>query len=108
MTLLQKRDAARYARRLDLYNTTRQALRDALRELMPGENVILFGSITRRGVFNAASDVDVALQREPAGMTASRVMVELGERLNRRVDVVLLPRCRFKEKIVREGEAWTT
>jgi hypothetical protein len=29
------------------------------------------------------------------------------ERLERPVDVLLLNRCRFREKIFREGEVWT-
>lgn len=108
MTLLQKRDALRSAARLDLYESTRARLREALTDLMPGEDVVLFGSLTRRGGFNAASDVDLALHGEPANLSASLLMMELAERLERRVDVILLPRCRFKEKILREGEAWTT
>ena len=31
----------------------------------------------------------------------------LAERMGRRVDVVLLPESRLRDKIVREGEAWT-
>lgn len=31
----------------------------------------------------------------------------LAERLGRRVDVVLLPEYRFRDRIVREGEKWT-
>lgn len=107
MTLLQKRAAARRERRLSLYQTTRAELGAALHATVPGEPVWLFGSITQPGRFNDASDIDLALEHEPAGLSALALSSELEERLRRRVDVVLLPRCRWKEKILREGERWT-
>ena len=107
-TLLQQRDAARRARRIALYEQTRSELRAALRELLPNESIIVFGSLTRRGSFNDASDLDLALSEEPRAISASQLMVQLAERLERPVDVVLLPACRFRDKILREGELWTT
>jgi len=108
MTLLQKRDAARRQRRLELYAETRQRLRAALADLIPGCKVIVFGSLTKPGVFNDRSDVDLALEQEPACMNAWRLTGELMDRLGRPVDVVLLPKCRFRQKILREGEVWMT
>jgi predicted nucleotidyltransferase len=107
MTLLQKRDLARQQRRLDVFAETRRRLQSALRELIPGQRVILFGSLTRLGVFNDRSDIDLALEAEPVQMSAERLISELMERLDRPVDVLLLDRCSFREKILREGEAWT-
>lgn len=107
MTLLQKRDLARRKRRLDVLIETRSRLKSALRELIPGERVIVFGSLTKPGVFNDRSDVDLALQTEPRGISAERLTSELMERMERPVDVLLLDRCRFRDKILREGEAWT-
>jgi predicted nucleotidyltransferase len=107
MTLLQKRDVARRQRRLDVLAETRRCLQSALRELIPGQRVIVFGSLTKPGVFNDRSDVDLALETEPAQMSLERLVSELMERLNRPVDVLLLNRCRFRGKILREGEAWT-
>lgn len=107
MTLLQKRDAARRQRRLEIFAETRRRLQSALRELIPGQRVIVFGSLTKPGVFNDRSDVDLALETEPARMSAERLVSELMERLHRPVDVLLLNRCRFRDKILREGEAWT-
>jgi predicted nucleotidyltransferase len=106
MTLLQKRDLERRQRRLDVLAETRSRLKSALRELIPGERVIVFGSLTKPGVFNDCSDVDLALQAEPQGISAERLTSELMERLERPVDVLLLDRCRFREKILTEGEAW--
>ncbi len=108
MTLLQARAEERRVRRLHLYDKTRAQVRIALHELIPDEKVVLFGSITRRGTFNDASDIDLALPREPARVSLERLISELGERLGRRVDVLFLPGCRFREKIVREGEVWMT
>ena len=107
MTLLQKRDLVRRQRRLEVLADTRRHLRIALAQLIPGCRVILFGSLTKPGVFNDRSDVDLALEKEPAGVDAGWLMAELMERLGRPVDVVLLDQCRFRQKILREGEVWT-
>ena len=107
MTLLQERDQRRQQRRLDAYAETRRRLRAALADLIPGHKVILFGSVTKPGVFNDRSDLDLALESEPSQMDHWKLMSELMERLERPVDVVRLDRCRFREKILREGEVWT-
>jgi predicted nucleotidyltransferase len=106
-TLLQQRDLGRQRRRWQVYDETRRQLKEALAELLPGQRVIVFGSLTRRGVFNDASDVDLALECEPAGISLGQLMSELTERLRRPVDVILLDRCRFRDRICREGEVWT-
>jgi len=108
MTLLQKRDAARRRQRLQVLADTRRRLRTALAELMPGREVIVFGSLTKPGVFNARSDVDLALVGPASGLDSLKLTSELMERLARPVDVVVLDQCRFREKIRREGEVWTT
>lgn len=106
MTLLQQRDAARRQRRLELYAEVRERLRTALAELIPGCRVIVFGSLTRPGQFNPQSDVDLALPQAPTQWETNRLMWELMDRLGRRVDLVMLDRCRFRRKILREGELW--
>lgn len=108
MTLLQQRDASRKQRRLDAYAETRRQLRTALSELLPDSSIILFGSLTKPGIFNDRSDVDLALAREPVTINSWSLAGELMDRLGRPVDVVILPHCRFREKILREGEMWTT
>lgn len=106
MTLLQKRDLARRQRRLKALAHTRLELRLALGRLIPGRRVILFGSITKPGIFNDRSDVDFALETESPDVDAGHLSAELMERLGRPVDIVTLDRCRFREKIFREGEPW--
>lgn len=108
MTLLQKRDAERQQQRLVLFDRTREELRAALRELLPASRIIVFGSLTKRGVFNAASDIDLALYEEPAGQSIFGLMAGIEERMRRSVDVVILSETRLREKILREGEVWTT
>ena len=108
MTLLQKRDAERRRQRLVLHDRTREELRECLHDLLPASRVIVFGSLTKRGVFNAASDIDLALFEEPAGKSIFLFMAEVEERMRRPVDVLLLEKTRLKEKILREGEVWTT
>jgi len=107
MTLLQQRDQARRKNRRFLYDVTRQRLREALAELLPGREVVLFGSLTRPGAFNDQSDIDLALVEEPRGISVFSLLSQLEERLERSVDVVLLEDSRFREKILREGETWT-
>jgi len=106
MTLLQQLEQDRCARRERLRQETRQQLRAALRELVSAQSVIVFGSLAKPGRFNEASDVDVALEREPGEMSVYQLAALLAESLGRPVDVVLLPECRFREKILREGERW--
>lgn len=105
-TLLQQRDAARARRRLQVYEETRRQLEQALADLVPGHKVILFGSLTRPGVFNDRSDVDLALESAPTQMSVYRLIAELMERLGRPVDILMLDQCRFQERIRREGEVW--
>ena len=69
MTLLQKRDSSRHRRRLKALADTRRPFAVALARLIPGSRVVLFGSLTRPGMFNDHSDIDVALETEPAGMS---------------------------------------
>ena len=108
MTLLQERDAERQRQRLVLFDRTREELRAALGAVLPASRVIVFGSLTKRGVFNAASDLDLSLFEEPAGRSIFGLMAELEERMRRHVDVLLLEKTRLKEKILREGEIWMT
>jgi predicted nucleotidyltransferase len=108
MTLLQKRDRVRRERRLALYAEVRERLSCALSELIPGRKVYVFGSLTRPGAFNDRSDVDLALEAEPGQMGLLTLTGELIDRLERSVDIVVLPKCRFREKILREGELWMT
>jgi hypothetical protein len=46
-TLLKRREERRWQRREDLRRQVRQGLKQALLELAPGEEVVLFGSVTR-------------------------------------------------------------
>jgi len=107
MTLLQERDCARRVRRFEVLAETRRRLKRALADLIPGQKVILFGSLTKPGVFNDRSDVDLALESEPPSVSLAGLTSELEERLQRRVDVVLLSQCHWRDKILREGEVWT-
>jgi predicted nucleotidyltransferase len=106
MTLLAQRDDARAAERAALFHATRSRLREALRELAPGCEFWVFGSLVHPGRFNATSDVDLAFTTLPAGKTEFLLLAELEERLSRRVDVVDLYHSRLRSKIEREGERW--
>ena len=107
MTVLQEMEAERWQNRERLRLEMRRELHAALSELVPAGKVIVFGSLAKRGRFTEYSDIDVACESEPAGLSRCQLTSLLAERLGRRVDVVLLPECRFRDKILREGEAWT-
>lgn len=106
MTLLQRMTEERARQRESLRLSVIAQLRHELAETIPGERAIVFGSLIKPGRFSEFSDVDLALEREPGAMSIFQLTSILAERLGRRVDVVLLPECRFAERILREGEAW--
>ena len=85
----------------------REELRSALRDILPGVPVTVFGSLTQAGRFTDGSDVDIALAAEPPGSSVYQLIARLSERLGRRVDVMLLSESRLRDKILREGETWT-
>jgi predicted nucleotidyltransferase len=90
------------------WEQTRSGLRNALRDLLPASRVVVFGSLVRRGIFNAASDIDLALFDEPKDKSVWCLQADLEERLRRPVDVVLLRESRLRQKILRDGEIWMT
>ena len=107
LKLLQERDDARRATGEALRARVRADLREYLSELLPGIRVIVFGSLIQPNRFHNQSDIDIALESEPLGLTRYSLTSELMERLGRPVDVLLLRECRFADKIRREGEIWT-
>jgi predicted nucleotidyltransferase len=106
VTLLQEMNEERAARRERLRMSVRDELRSALRDIVPGVTVTVFGSLTLPGRFTDVSDVDLALAAEPTGLSVYQLIAQLSERLGRSVDIVLLSECRFRDKILREGETW--
>ena len=82
------------------------ATRVALKSLLPGETVWIYGSLVRPGGFNEYSDIDVALARSPPKFSEFWLQGELELRLGRRVDVVVLGETRLADKITREGRKW--
>jgi predicted nucleotidyltransferase len=106
MSFLAQQTRERQEVREALFDETRRRLGEALRELAPGREFWLFGSLLHRGVFNPASDVDVAWTTLPDGMTEFQLAAKLEERLGCPVDVVDLSRSRLRAKILREGEPW--
>ena len=103
--LIELEEQRRLSRGL-LWRETRERLLECLQRRIPGHRVWLFGSITRPGLFNAASDIDLALEEEPAGYTYHGLGSWLEQDLGRTVDVLLLSKTRLKEKILAEGEPW--
>jgi predicted nucleotidyltransferase len=107
MTLLAQLGQERRERRERLRVETLQRLRALLGDLVPGQRVIVFGSLLQPGRFSETSDVDLALDAEPSGLSIYQLTSLLAERLGRSVDVLLLSESRFQDRILQEGEAWT-
>ena len=106
LALLQQRDAERKRSRLLEWQRARAQLKTSLQRHLPGQRVWLFGSIAQPGRFNAASDVDLAIEVLPAGMSIYTLTALLDADLQRPVDVVYLPESRLRDKINSQGEPW--
>ena len=106
LDLLQERDAAREAARWTDWREAREKLRESLHRHLPGHRVWLFGSVTQPGRFNAASDVDLALEELPADKSVETLTALIEEDLDRPVDVIRLSETRLRQKILETGELW--
>ena len=106
-SLLKRKEQQRLQRREQLRHDVRQRLKEALRDLVPGEQIFLFGSVTRPYAFHEHSDVDIAFINEPKE-SCYRLQAKIEEAIHHPVDLVILSECRFREKIEREGEVWTS
>ncbi|MCF8038388.1 MAG: nucleotidyltransferase domain-containing protein [Desulfohalobiaceae bacterium] len=67
--------------------------------------IYLFGSVLQPGKFDKDSDIDVAVAGLPK-QDLYRLTAELMSLLGRNVDLVILEKTRFSEKIKREGLLW--
>ncbi len=106
LDLLQQRDAQRQTERLHEFQMARERLREVLHRHLPGQRVWLFGSLLKPGHFNAASDIDLAVETLPDGMSIYTLTALLEEDMRRPVDVIYLPESRLRSKIITEGEIW--
>ena len=95
--------AARERDRLEV----RARLAAAVEEYLPaGCRLWVYGSLAEPGRFNEASDVDVALESDPPGMSIHLLASLLAERCGRPVDLCLIGETRLAPAIRQRGEAW--
>ena len=104
--LLQLRDQQQQDERISLRLEVREQLGHCLHRLMAGHRIWLFGSLLQPGTFNAASDIDLAIETLPTGMSIYTLTALLEEDMQRPVDVVELPNSRLRRKIMATGETW--
>ena len=105
-TQLEQLDRERAERNEALRLEVRERLKSVLRRLVPVDRVVVFGSLTRPHRFNDTSDIDIALESEPAETSLYQLTALLAEEMGRPVDIILLSECRFRSRITREGETW--
>lgn len=78
---------------------------DSLRRRYTWRDIHVFGSVLRPGHFGPDSDLDFAVLGLPKG-DLYRLVGELSDALQRRVDVVVLEETRMGEAIRRKGVRW--
>jgi len=89
-----------------LADRTRGLLSVALARHVPGTAVWVYGSLVKPGRFHGWSDVDVALEALPDGMTLEYLQSLLSADVGREVDVCLIDRTRLRPVIEGSGEQW--
>jgi len=85
---------------------TRDLLRAALARHAAGTAVWVYGSLVKPGRFHEWSDVDLAFESLPPGMSLEYLQSLLSADVGREVDVCLVERTRLRATIEREGERW--
>ena len=108
MELLRESIAARHSACEQERLAVRERLTAAVSEYLPaGSRVWVYGSLIEPGRFREWSDVDLALEADPPGMSVYLLASLLAERCHRRVDVCLIDETRLATAIRRKGESWT-
>jgi predicted nucleotidyltransferase len=78
---------------------------EALRQRYAWREIHVFGSVLQPGRFGPDSDLDFAVLGLPKG-DLYRLVGELSDALQRRVDVVVLEETRMEEAVRRKGVRW--
>lgn len=107
-TLLERMNSERAGRREAARRAAYARLREALAALLPpGSEVWVFGSVLKPGRFREDSDVDIAVDSLPPGMSEAWLQYRLALLVDRGVDVLNLHETGLRSRIEREGEKWT-
>jgi len=89
-----------------LADHTRVLLRAALAQHVPGTAVWVYGSLVKPGRFHEWSDVDLAFESLPPGMSLEYLQSLLSADVGCEVDVCCFDRTRLRLAIEQEGERW--
>lgn len=106
MWLLIEERERRNQRDARLADRTRGLLRAALAKHVPGTAVWIYGSLVKPGRFHDWSDVDLAVESLPPGMSLEYLQSLLSADVGREVDVCRLDHTRLRTSIEQEGERW--
>lgn len=106
MSILSKHRERMRRDRAELCLRTRDRLRASLERHLAGVPVWVYGSVLREDRFQETSDVDVAVERLPPGMTLDYLQSLLSRDVGREADVCLLGETRLRPHIEAEGERW--
>ncbi len=101
---LQRRDLKRWQQNETLRRDTLEKAKAVIGEFFaayPRTAVYLTGSIVKPGVFSAGSDIDIAVE----GFPGSRLdlYASLSVLFDQPIDIIILERCHFAERIRRNG-----
>ena len=99
-----KKQADQEKKRVAVLLQVKEAL-NSLEKKYQWDEAYLFGSLTMEGRFRQNSDIDIAV----LGLKKNdyyKFIGEISDRLNKRVDVVLLEECSFAHFIKKKGIKW--
>lgn len=100
--IVRERYRERERKRQETLERVRRLLKNFFKDKDVG-SVYLFGSITIEGRFYDHSDVDVAIDHLPRDMDRWELESMLEELLQREIDLIILEKCRFAQKIKEKG-----
>lgn len=87
--------------RIEMLNKTIEVLKSYFSGIII-EELYITGSLLVSGKYYEHSDIDIAIKGLPIDMMYKTIF-ELEEMLNRKVEIIELENCIFKEKIIKTG-----
>lgn len=100
-TILAEKKQQKEAARLLMLNKTLTVLKEYF-AIIPVTQLYLVGSITKEGRFRRDSDIDIAIKGLGTDLYF-KVISDLEEKLNRKIEIIELEECSFEKSIKETG-----